>query len=62
MNVNFGLLPPLPERLRGKAKKELMSHRALADLESWMAETRFGDTDLNCLKPAVSFFHKAALP
>jgi methylenetetrahydrofolate--tRNA-(uracil-5-)-methyltransferase len=61
MNVNFGLLPPLAERLRGKAKKELMSHRALADLESWMTETRFGDIDLNCMEPGVSSFHKAAL-
>ena len=52
MNVNFGLLPPLPEgvlkkpegvkRWRGKdkaiAKKKLMSARALSDFKSWLAE------------------------
>jgi methylenetetrahydrofolate--tRNA-(uracil-5-)-methyltransferase len=35
MNVNFGLLPPLDAPLRGKAKKEAMSQRALADMEAW---------------------------
>jgi methylenetetrahydrofolate--tRNA-(uracil-5-)-methyltransferase len=39
MNVNFGLIPPLARRLRGKAKKEMMSRRALADLAAWAAET-----------------------
>ena len=35
MNVNFGLLPPLSADLRGKAKKEAMSQRALADMATW---------------------------
>ena len=35
MNVNFGLLPPLPRPLRGKAKKEMMARRALADMDAW---------------------------
>jgi methylenetetrahydrofolate--tRNA-(uracil-5-)-methyltransferase len=35
MNVNFGLLPPLTGHLRGKAKKEAMSLRALADMGAW---------------------------
>jgi len=39
MNVNFGLLPPLPARLRGKAKKEMHSQRALADLAAWLSRT-----------------------
>lgn len=39
MNVNFGLLPPLEMRLRGKAKKEMHSQRALADLAEWLSET-----------------------
>jgi methylenetetrahydrofolate--tRNA-(uracil-5-)-methyltransferase len=39
MNVNFGLLPPLAERVRGKEKKELMSRRALADMAAWLRET-----------------------
>ena len=39
MNVNFGLIPPLAKRLRGKAKKEMMSRRALADLTAWAGAT-----------------------
>jgi methylenetetrahydrofolate--tRNA-(uracil-5-)-methyltransferase len=38
MNVNFGLLPPLSGDLRGKAKKEAMSQRALADMAAWVQE------------------------
>ena len=49
MNVNFGLFPPLTEamksedgkRLRGKdktnAKKRMLSARALADIDAWLA-------------------------
>jgi methylenetetrahydrofolate--tRNA-(uracil-5-)-methyltransferase len=49
MNINYGLLPPLPTpkrdadgrpiplKERGRAKKRLMSERALADLEGWLA-------------------------
>ena len=48
MNINYGLLPPmeppkidhegkkLPLKERGRAKKRLMSVRALADLDSWL--------------------------
>ena len=50
MNINYGLLPPMegprkddagkklspPER--GRAKKRLMSLRAIADLEAWLAD------------------------
>jgi methylenetetrahydrofolate--tRNA-(uracil-5-)-methyltransferase len=35
MNVNFGLIPPLMVRRHGKAKKEMMSRRALADMTAW---------------------------
>jgi methylenetetrahydrofolate--tRNA-(uracil-5-)-methyltransferase len=35
MNVNFGLIPPLGAPLRGKAKKEMMARRALADMTAW---------------------------
>jgi len=50
MNINYGLLPDLeaapvtdaagkklkgPER--GRAKKQVMSQRAIADLEAWLA-------------------------
>jgi methylenetetrahydrofolate--tRNA-(uracil-5-)-methyltransferase len=48
MNINYGLLPPLeapkidelgqkiPLKERGRAKKRLMSLRALSDLEAWL--------------------------
>jgi len=46
MNVNFGLFPPVEgtgpkgKRLRGRARKQAMSARALKDFEGWLAETR----------------------
>jgi folate-dependent tRNA-U54 methylase TrmFO/GidA len=42
MNVNFGLIPPLWARLRGKAKKEMMARRALADMAAWTRELNAG--------------------
>jgi methylenetetrahydrofolate--tRNA-(uracil-5-)-methyltransferase len=48
MNINYGLLPPMeapkqdevggkiPQKERGRAKKRLMSLRALADLDAWL--------------------------
>jgi methylenetetrahydrofolate--tRNA-(uracil-5-)-methyltransferase len=42
MNVNFGLIPPLAARLRGRAKKEMMSRRALADMAAWLNEAHAG--------------------
>lgn len=39
MNSNFGLLDPLPERVRDKRRRrERLAERARADLEAWMAE------------------------
>jgi len=50
MNINYGLLPPmeaprhgadgrrLPATERGRAKKRLMSLRALADLDLWLGD------------------------
>jgi methylenetetrahydrofolate--tRNA-(uracil-5-)-methyltransferase len=44
MNINFGLLPPLPELAGGRkgraTRKPALSTRALADLERWLAATR----------------------
>ena len=49
MNINYGLLPPMdaprqdadgkkiPAPERGRAKKKLMSERALADLNAWLS-------------------------
>ncbi len=36
MNVNFGLFPPLEERLRGRNKKRAMSEKALKDIKEWV--------------------------
>lgn len=38
MNSNFGLLPSLPQRLRGHSKKEAMAERALRTLEQWQRD------------------------
>ena len=50
MNINYGLLPPLetpkvddagqkiPLKQRGRAKKRLMSLRALADFDAWLSD------------------------
>ena len=35
MNVNFGLLPPLAERKRGRERKRAYCSRALIDLDRW---------------------------
>jgi methylenetetrahydrofolate--tRNA-(uracil-5-)-methyltransferase len=44
MNVNFGLFPPLPDGALTRAnrgeKKPLLSRRALADLDLWLAPAR----------------------
>jgi methylenetetrahydrofolate--tRNA-(uracil-5-)-methyltransferase len=50
MNVNFGLIPPLAEPLRGKAKKETMARRALADMDGWIRENQI---DFNAAPPFV---------
>jgi methylenetetrahydrofolate--tRNA-(uracil-5-)-methyltransferase len=35
MNVNFGLFPPPPGKVKGRRKKQLLAQRALADLKEW---------------------------
>ena len=52
MNINYGLLPPMmgpkrdaagnkiPSHERGRAKKRVMSERALADLDGWLGPVR----------------------
>jgi len=45
MNVNFGLLPLLSLPVRGRAKKEMMARRALADMDAWVKELDGGTTD-----------------
>ena len=43
MNVNFGLFPSLPGKVKGRRKKELMAERSLRDLERWWLETGEGN-------------------
>jgi methylenetetrahydrofolate--tRNA-(uracil-5-)-methyltransferase len=62
MNANFGLLPPLAERLRGKAKKEMLSVRALADLDRWLDETALAGGRADGAKPVALSLIKAAAP
>jgi methylenetetrahydrofolate--tRNA-(uracil-5-)-methyltransferase len=35
MNINFGLLPPLPGKSKGRGKRLLLAKRALKDMEGW---------------------------
>ncbi len=35
MNINYGLLPPLGDKVRGKERRLLLARRALRDLEEW---------------------------
>lgn len=60
MNVNFGLIPPLAARLRGRAKKEMLSRRALADMAAWLRDIGEGGNiaDANFLSAPQA----AALP
>jgi methylenetetrahydrofolate--tRNA-(uracil-5-)-methyltransferase len=37
MNVNFGLFPPLAQKIKKKERKPAMAKRALADLDAWRA-------------------------
>ncbi|MCI5050361.1 MAG: methylenetetrahydrofolate--tRNA-(uracil(54)-C(5))-methyltransferase (FADH(2)-oxidizing) TrmFO [Rickettsiales bacterium] len=39
MNVNFGLFPPLEERMKKKDRPRGYTSRALADLDSWKSES-----------------------
>ncbi len=40
MNVNFGLFPPLTEKVHKKDRKAALSARALATLDQWIAQER----------------------
>lgn len=44
MNVNFGLLPPLAKKVKGKRqRRDALSLRAREDMTSWIAEQGFAD-------------------
>jgi methylenetetrahydrofolate--tRNA-(uracil-5-)-methyltransferase len=55
MNANFGLIAPLTVCRRGKAKKEMLSRRALADMIAWAREVAWpADADSDYAAPAVA--------
>jgi methylenetetrahydrofolate--tRNA-(uracil-5-)-methyltransferase len=37
MNANYGLFPPLPRRLKGRAKKAALAERSFEDLARWQS-------------------------
>jgi folate-dependent tRNA-U54 methylase TrmFO/GidA len=38
MNANFGVLPPIGSRIKGREKKQIMADRALQDLDMWLRD------------------------
>jgi methylenetetrahydrofolate--tRNA-(uracil-5-)-methyltransferase len=52
MNANFGLMPELPGRARGRQKKIEMGLRALAQMDKWIAG--------NAIEPSLSAARDAA--
>jgi methylenetetrahydrofolate--tRNA-(uracil-5-)-methyltransferase len=38
MNANFGVIPALEARIKGREKKQIMADRALKDLDLWLAD------------------------
>jgi methylenetetrahydrofolate--tRNA-(uracil-5-)-methyltransferase len=38
MNANFGVIPPIGSRIKGREKKQIMADRALNDLDMWLRE------------------------
>ena len=38
MNANFGLLDPLPGKVKKEAKKQLLAERAERDFHAWMGQ------------------------
>jgi methylenetetrahydrofolate--tRNA-(uracil-5-)-methyltransferase len=65
MNINYGLLPPMetpkrgedgrliPLKQRGRAKKKLMSERALRDLDAWLEAPGGSGGQVGLIKQAV---------
>ncbi|MBV9542064.1 MAG: FAD-dependent oxidoreductase, partial [Alphaproteobacteria bacterium] len=54
MNVNFGLFPEPPPKTRGKDRKRAQSHRALADLDSWLGTKVAGSSHIRPRIAALS--------
>ena len=45
MNANYGLFPPLGQRMRGRDKKEALGRRALAALGDWILQAGIENPD-----------------
>jgi methylenetetrahydrofolate--tRNA-(uracil-5-)-methyltransferase len=43
MNVNYGLFPELPERVKKKERRARLAERALADLHPWQVQITSGE-------------------
>ena len=43
MNANYGLVPPLGQRMRGREKRLALAERARVDLERWLEECGLAD-------------------
>jgi methylenetetrahydrofolate--tRNA-(uracil-5-)-methyltransferase len=54
MNANFGLLDPLPGRVKKDRKKELLVERAQRDFRSWMDTEVIASNPRLCGDPANS--------
>jgi methylenetetrahydrofolate--tRNA-(uracil-5-)-methyltransferase len=53
MNANYGLMPELPGRVRGRNKKIAMGERALAALDAWIAADRVQPPGPDADEPAA---------
>jgi len=40
MNINFGLLPPLPGKVKAREKRRLLAKRALKEMKKWISNQR----------------------
>src|SRR5690606_10590627 len=49
-NINFGLLPPVPGRVKKRARGRLVAERAERDLEAWLTASRLAAA---CSPPPV---------
>jgi methylenetetrahydrofolate--tRNA-(uracil-5-)-methyltransferase len=51
MNVNFGLMPPLPQRARKADRKKAFTGRARASFTEWLRGLQVGSSAQSELQP-----------
>ncbi|MGA2411556.1 MAG: methylenetetrahydrofolate--tRNA-(uracil(54)-C(5))-methyltransferase (FADH(2)-oxidizing) TrmFO [Candidatus Binataceae bacterium] len=54
MNANYGLMPPLPGRDRGRQKKAALGTRALASMDRWISRNELALPQEQVLAAAIS--------